>query len=166
MTAWFRSHRPFWNRLSAAVVHTLMLRMLATSLISSELNSPALSVNSLRHSKTCSHPTSHHFINPIRWAFSRQKYRHRATGKHVNHVQNPLIAPLLRIHTYILIESRCHRQCNNLSTWCFLVHFTQLERCINIIQIIQEFNFPSSSIFHQNNQFHLSWMGDFPVKFR
>ena len=47
MTAWFCSHRPFWNRLSTAVVHTLMFRMLATSLISSELNSPPLSVNSI-----------------------------------------------------------------------------------------------------------------------
>ena len=164
MTAWFRSHRPFWNRLSAAVVHTLMFRMLATSLISSELNSPPLSVNSVfitpepaptQQVITLSITSDGRFLD---------RHRHTETRKHVNHVQNPLIAPLLQVHTYLFIESRCHRQCNNLSTWCFLVHFTQLTLCINIIQIIQEFIFPSSSIFHQSNQFLLRWMSELPVK--
>ena len=47
MMAWFLSHKPFWKGLSAAVVKVCTLRMLATSLISSELNSPPLSVKML-----------------------------------------------------------------------------------------------------------------------
>ena len=44
VTEWTRSHNPFWNGLSASVVINLTLRIEATSRISSELNSPPLSV--------------------------------------------------------------------------------------------------------------------------
>lgn len=43
--AWTLSHKPFWKGLIPAVVHVRTLSIDITSLISSELNSPPLSVN-------------------------------------------------------------------------------------------------------------------------
>lgn len=101
--AWTLSHNPFWKGLIPAVVHVRTLSIDITFLISSELNSPPLSVNIAPSLQIHLFPVCHQRINYFIWFLPTDEHRYSVSRPHVNDVQNPFVIPLLRsIATFLL----------------------------------------------------------------